>query len=337
MSNARPTSRYPVLKTLFGFGVAILLIYLLGAVVGWAETLERLRQTKLEWLLLACLSTVLCLVTWAKIWQIVLDTVGVTVTFRKLVVTFFAATFLNYVTPMGQAGGEPFIAYLLARDTEATYEQSLASVVTSDLIRLLPFFTIGGIGLGYLLFTAQIGGAIQGFALVLVALAVILPIGVGLSWRFRDPVRGAILRALEPIASRTSRLSIESIQDRINRMYDHFEVIGQSPRALVVAIGLAYAGWVLFALPLYLSAVAIGTPISILLVAFLVPVSVIAGSTPLPGGLAAIEGTLVALLSALTVLTTTDALAVTTIYRLASYWFVVAVGGIAALWVIRRA
>jgi hypothetical protein len=59
-------------------------------------------------------------------------------------------------------------------------------------------------------------------------------------------------------------------------------------------------------------------------------------SAPVPGGLAAIEGTLVALLGTLTALTAGGALAVTTVYRLTSYWFVVALGGAAALWVIAR-
>ena len=65
-------------------------------------------------------------------------------------------------------------------------------------------------------------------------------------------------------------------------------------------------------------------------------VTVIADSSPTPGGLAAIEGTLVVLLAALTALSAGEALAVTTVDRLTNYWFVVAVGGLAALRVVRR-
>jgi uncharacterized protein (TIRG00374 family) len=328
-------SRYTILKTLLGFAIAILLVGLLGFVIGWEQTLRRLRTAEFEWVVLACLSTVLCLAAWTKTWQLVLGATGVSVPYRKLVVTFFAATFANYVTPMGQAGGEPFIAYILSRDTEATYEQSLASVVTADLIRLLPFFTVGGIGVGYLLVTAQLSGTVERLALILVALAVVLPLTTALSWRFRVRFRGAVLWVLRPITART-RLSIESVRDRIDRLYDSIEVIAGSRRRLFVSVVFAYAGWILFALPLYFAALSVDIPLSILLVCFAVPVSVIAGSTPLPGGLAAIEGTLVVLLSVLAGLTTADALAVTTIYRLTSYWFVVAVGGIAALWVLRR-
>jgi hypothetical protein len=80
---------------------------------------------------------------------------------------------------------------------------------------------------------------------------------------------------------------------------------------------------------------ALGLALPTLLVAFLVWAKVLAGASPTQGGLPAIEGTLVVLLVALTALSAGEPLAVTTLYRLTSYWFVVAVGGLAALWVLR--
>ncbi|SEH58222.1 hypothetical protein SAMN05192561_10933 [Halopenitus malekzadehii] len=324
-------------KTIAGFALALLLVYLLGVVVGWDRTIDRLRAAETRWILAGAASSLIGLVVWGKTWHVVLGTIGIDVPYRRLVVTFLSATFANYVTPMGQAGGEPFIAYVLARDTEATYEQSLASVVTSDLIRALPFFTVGGVGLGYLLVTtATLPDAVRSMAAVLMVLAVGVPFLAATIWRFRDRAQAAVVRLASPITRRTNRVSIEAVQARLDRLVVAIERIAGSPRALVVAVGYAYVGWVLFALPLYFAALAVGTPLSLLLVCFLVPVTVIAGSTPLPGGLAAIEGTLVALVTALTAFSTTDALAVTTLYRLVSYWLVVAVGGVATLWVIRR-
>lgn len=325
------------LKIAIGFAVAALLVYLLGTVIGWERTIKRLRTVQLEWVIVACLSTTLCLAAWGKTWQVVLSVIGVSVPYRKLVVTFFAATFANYVTPMGQAGGEPFIAYILARDTEANYEQSLASVVTADLLRLLPFFNAGVIGLGYLLFETRLPGPTERFALLLVALGITLPGVLVAAWWRRAAVRRGVLRCLVPVARRTDRISIEGIGKRIDRLYASIERIAEAPRALLIAACFAYVGWVLFALPLYFAGLALGLPMPLLLVCFIVPITVIAGSAPLPGGLAAIEGTLVALLSTLAAFSADQALAITTVYRLASYWFVIAVGGIAAFWVIVRA
>lgn len=329
--------RETLAKTLLGFAVAAVLLYLLGAVVGWERTIARLRGARPSWVALACASTLACLAAWGKTWQVVLAAIGVSVSYRRLAVTYLAATFANYVTPMGQVGGEPFVAYVLARDTTATYEQSLASVVTTDLLRLLPFATIGGVGLGYLLLAARVPDSVEVLAASLVALAAAVPLATAAGWRWRDRLREAVLRGLAPVARRTDRIALASVDDRIRRLYASIEVIADSPTALVVATAFASVGWALFALPLYFAALAIDAPVPLLLVCFVVPASVVAGSTPLPGGLAAIEATIVALLTALTALSTVDALAVATIYRLASYWFVVAVGGLAALWVIARA
>jgi len=332
-----PAERRTLIKLAIGFGVAAVLVYLLGAIVGWGETIEHLRAASLGWVAIASLSTLLCLVAWAKTWQVVLATMDISIPHRKLIVTFTAGQFVNYVTPMGQVGGEPFIAYILLHDTDATYEQSLASVVTADLLRLLPFFNVGLIGLGYLLLDAGLPGSVEQFAVVLTGLAVAVPVGAALTWRCRYPVKRATIRILTPLLRGTNRFSIENIQDRIDEFYESLELIAGSRRALTIALSFSYLGWILFALPLYFSAIALGLPVSILLMCFLVPVTVIAGSTPLPGGLAAIEGTLVVLLAALTAMSASEALAITTIYRLTSYWIVVFVGGVAALWVLARA
>jgi len=329
--------RKSIAKLLVGFAVALLLVYLIGAVIGWGSTLERMRAADLWWVALAVVSTLLCLVIWGKMWQVILSAVGVSVTYRRVVVTFFAATFLNYVTPMGQAGGEPFIAYVLSRDTDANYEQSLASVVVTDILRLLPFFTAVGLGLGYLVIQRQLPDALENLAVLLVVLAVTLPTLVVAGWKYRETVKRVVIRVVSPLAKRTEMFAVESVRERIDRLYGYVELIADSRRSVLVSVALAYAGWVLFALPLYFSGLALELPVSLLLVAFIVPVTIVIGFTPLPGGLGAIEGALVVLLTALAAFSAADALAVTTVYRVTSYWSVIAVSGVAALWVTARA
>ncbi len=323
-------------KTGFGFVLALVIIGLIFVGVGWERTLERLRMTAYEWVLVASLSTILCLVTWTKIWQMILEVIDIPVPFRWLVVTYFAGTFANYVTPMGQAGGQPFIAYVLSRDTAASYEQSLAIVITADVIRFVPFLTLAILGLGYLMATSQRVVSTELLAVLMIFLAIV-PLGaIFLMWRVRERLREALLRVVAPITRRTSRFSAAAVGDRIDRLYGALELIAAAPRRVLVSLAFGYVGWVLFALPLYFSGLALGTPMSLLLVFAVVPAGVLAGATPLPGGLATIEVTVVALLAVLTTLTRADALAVTTIYRLPSYWLVVAVGGLAALWLVRR-
>jgi len=329
--------RTTALKILVGFAVAGVLVYLLGWAVGWDATLQRLAGAELRWLAVACLSTAVGLAAWGKAWQVVLAECGVTVPYRKLVTTYFAATFANYVTPFGQAGGEPFIAYVLARDTSADYEESLASVVTADLLNLLPFFNFAAVGLGYLVVRAELVGAAADVAVGLAAMAVGVPAAVVVAWRYRAGVERFVLRLAAPVAARTARVDVASIEARIDRFYGSVDDIAANRRRLAYALVFSYAGWVCFALPLYFAGLTVGVPVGLLLVVFVVPASTIAGMVPTPGGLAAVEGALVALLVGLTAMGAADALAVATVYRLASYWFALVVGGLAALVVIYRA
>lgn len=334
---AWPIDRKTTIKTALGFGVAFGLLYALGAVIGWEAVVYRLREADGGWLGAAGLSTILCLVAWGKVWEIVLDTVGISVRFRRLLVTFFAGTFANYVTPMGQAGGEPLVAYLLAQDMDVSYEASLASIVTADALRLLPFFNIGLVGLGYVVIDGRLTERTDGIAVALLALAVAIPVTIGGVWWFRYAVRDAVVRSVAPIAGRADRLDPDALGDRVDRLIEAIERIADSPRALAVALVITYLGWVLFAAPLYFSGLALGIHVSPLLVAFVVPATVIAGSTPTPGGLAAIEGALAVLLASLAAVSAGEALAIALLYRLASYWLVLVVGGVAFLWVLKRA
>ncbi|MFB6087057.1 MAG: lysylphosphatidylglycerol synthase domain-containing protein, partial [Haloarculaceae archaeon] len=101
-------SRDLLVKTVVGFAIALAFLYVLGMQAGWGEILATLAGVEPVWIVAGCLSTAVCLALWGKAWQVVLSVAGVDESYRRLVVTFYAATFANYVTPLGQAGGEPF-------------------------------------------------------------------------------------------------------------------------------------------------------------------------------------------------------------------------------------
>ena len=337
MSASLPLERQTVGKAAVGFAVALVLLYLFAAGVGLQEVTKALAEADLRWLAVGCLSTTACLALWGRAWQTVLRVTGVEVPYHRLVVTYFAATFANYVTPLGQAGGEPFIAYVLSRDTEATYEEALASVVTADLLNLLPFFSFSAVGLSVLLFRSSLPGAANGLAQGLLAMALGVPLLVAVGWRFRTRLRAGVLRVVAPITQRTDRLSAEAVAARIDDLYAAFGRIASSRVALVEAVAFAYLGWVFFALPLYVAGLTLDVAaVDPLLVLFVVPASTLAGLTPSPGGLGGVEVALVALLIALTPVSAATAFALALLYRVMSYWFALVVGGAAAIGVVAR-
>ena len=335
-SDSEAFDRRTLAKALVGFAIAGVLLYLLGSVIGWDEIIRTLAAADLRWVAVACLSTLLYLLAWTKTWDVVLTAGAISVSYPRLVPTFFAATFANYTTPFGQAGGEPFIAYVLATDTEASYEQSLASVSTADLLNLFPFFSFAGLGLAALVITGEVPPGTRPLVIGLAAIAVGVPAIVLVGWYRRDLIEGVVVRVSAPIVRRTERFSVEGIRERVDGFYDQLDRIASDPRELVVAVTFSYIGWVFFALPLYFVALALSLPLDLLLVVFLVPASSIAGLTPTPGGLGGVEAALIALVVALTPIAAGPAAALALAYRATSYWFALVVSGPAALYVTAR-
>jgi len=323
-------------RILLGFAIALVVLYLVAVGIGTADLSAAFADAQLRWLAAGCLSTFVGLIAWGKAWHVVLGVAEIEESFRRLVVTYFAATFANYVTPLGQAGGEPFIAYVLSQDTEASYEESLASVVTADLLNLFPFFSFAAVGMGWLVWQADLPTAARPLAMGLLALAVGVPAITVAGWRFRRRVANGFLRLVAPLARRTPRVTLESIRERVHDLGAAFQRIAEDPGELVRALAFSYIGWVFFAAPLFFAGRTVGIPIGPLLVLFIVPASTIAGIVPSPGGLGGVELALTGLLIALVGLSEADAYAVSLVYRIASYWFAILVGGAAAMWVVVR-
>ncbi|WP_276301451.1 lysylphosphatidylglycerol synthase transmembrane domain-containing protein [Halorussus lipolyticus] len=328
--------RRTAVKAVAGFVVAGLLLYFFGRVIGWGEIFATLSGARPLWLGLACLSTVVSLVIWAKSWDVILATVDVDVPFTKIVVTYFAATFADYATPFGKAGGGPFIAYVLAADTEANYQDSLASVVTADLLNLLPFFTFAGLGTIALLVQGEVPRQAEILVGGLGALAILIPILIYGSYRKRNFVESLVVKVLSPVSKYVDRINPEDIRDRIDEFYELVDRIADNRRRLAYTLVFAYVGWLFFAAPLYLAGQTLGHPLNPMLVLFVVPASSLAGIVPTPGGVGGVEFALVGLLVALTTLRPDVAASVALVYRVASYWFALAIAGIAAFFVIHR-
>ncbi len=168
-------------------------------------------------------------------------------------------------------------------------------------------------------------------------MAIAVPAIAYVGWNHREGVERWVLRVLGPVVARTERFTVEGVRRRIDRFYASLELIAAEPRELAYALVFSYAGWLFFALPLYVAALTLGLRIEPLLVLFIVPASTIAGFVPTPGGLGGVETALVVLLVALAPLAGGEAFAVATVYRVASYWFALFVGGLATLYVVARA
>ena len=328
--------RSTVAKTVAGFLAAAALLYLFGRVIGWGEILRTLRDADLRWFALACLSALAYMTIWSQAWNVILRVVDVEIPFSHIVVTYYAATFADYVTPFGKAGGSPFVAYVLSQDERANYQDSLAGVVTADTLNLVPFFVFAGVGAVGLLVTGGLANRADPLIGGLVALAVAIPVAGAVVWHQRGRVESFSTTLAGPLAARTDIFSAEGLSERIREFYRLLDRIAATPRRVAYTLVFSFVGWVFFALPLYLAGLTLGYHLDPLVVLFAVPASSLASIVPTPGGLGGVEAALVGLLVALTPITPGTAAGIALVYRVASYWFALGVGGIAALYVVYR-
>ncbi|WP_433628203.1 lysylphosphatidylglycerol synthase transmembrane domain-containing protein [Halomicrococcus sp. NG-SE-24] len=333
--------RSTVAKVLVGFAVAGAILYLFGRVIGWSELQAALADADPKWVVVACASTVVSLVFWSKAWDVILSVFGIDIPLRSLVVTYFAATFGDYVTPFGKAGGSPFVAFVLSTDDRATYEESLAGVLMAELLNLVPFFAFAAIGGLALAFRSDITGQARYLVWGLAGMAILVPALVYAGWRNQGFVETLVVTVVSPVAARTSRVEVTSIRGRVREFFQGVEEIATHPDAVKRTLPYAFLGWLFFALPLYFAGLTFGVHLDPFVVFFVVPASTVAGLTPTPGGLGGVEFAVVALIVALTAggaaVSWGTAGVIALVYRVASYWFVLAAGGLAALYETYRA
>ena len=332
----RLASRSQLLRIGAGFAVAVTLLAVLAAGTGLAELRATLATARLEWLVLACCSTACCFAAWTRGWQLVLGIADVEAPFPRLYVTYVTAMFANAVTPMGQAGGEPFIAYVLSRDTAASYEESLASVVTADLLNLSASFSLATTSLALLVWRADLPESVEPLAGAVPVVALCVLVGSLVGWRYQIAFGRSLERLVAPILRRLPVVTLEGLRERVADLRAAFGRIADEPRLLARVLGYSYLGWALYVLPLYFAGRAFGVAIDPLVLFVAVSASMLAGYVPSPGGLGGVEAALTGLLVALVAVSSAEAYAITLGYRVATYWIIVFGGGLATLAVLRR-
>jgi len=319
-----------------GFVLAGVVLYLFGRVLGWGAVLDTLARAEPRWIAGGLAATTLCLSTWTRSWQRVLHGVGVHIPWRSLVVSYYAATFVNYVTPLGRTSGAPVSAYVLSTDHRAPYRESLAAVATVSSFNVVPMLTFAGVGAIAVARRGSVPGDVTPLFAGVGALCVALPlVALGL-WYGKARVIGATTVGAAWLSARTGYVDADGIERRVREFFLLLDRFGDSRGRLLELLVLSYVGWALFAAPLWFAAKALGVHLDPLLVAFVVPASTLASIVPTPGGVGGVEAALVVMLTGLAGVPAATAGAIALLHRLCGYWFVVAVSSVAALRVSAR-
>lgn len=323
-------------RTAVALAVTAIVFGGIAAVVGVDAVREALAGADTETLALVAGVAVAVLVLRGLALRVSLGVLGHRAPMGRAVGAYAATTLVSTLAPGGQAAGAPVNGLLVARSSEADYEDGLAAVVAVSALTNLLVGLFGVAGVGYLLATAG-GGDVAALAAVGVCLFGLALLGAAGLWRVRDRATERAVsafytlgRALR-VVPRVAPPDRDAVADRIARFRASFEQLrGASARELVALIGLLAAAHAATVVALWLSFRAVGQPVSVGVLLAVVPAAVAAAVVPAPGG-SGVDVALVALLSAGTDAVAPVAGAAVLVYRVGTSGPTLLAGGAVAV------
>lgn len=320
--------------TLAGFAGALVVLAALVYFVGIGKIVAALGQADLWIVALIVPVALIWLLSWGLALRRVLSILGIEIDVREGFLLFTAAIFANNVTPFGQAGGEPITALMISSRARTEYETGLAAIASVDALNFVPSIIFASLGLGYYAATITLGRRLEIAAIAVATLAVAVPVLAYLGWQNRYAVERLAVRVVTPVIRlvwglfpRRSPPSKSVLRSRVESFFHAIERIATDRRQVAIALSFSAVGWLGIMACLWLSLFALGHAVSLAAIFIVVPVGMIAGVTPLPGGLGGIDLILIAMLFPTTGVSLSTATAAVFIHRTFTYWFPLLIGG----------
>lgn len=291
---------------------------------------------------LGLLAVCLALVCWSEATRRLFAVAGATISVRAGFAAYCTGMFGKQILPMGNAGGPAIVAFVYERDASLGYNKTLAIVTIAEFLSLIASLILAVFGVAYLLVFIPGVPELRIIQLGVLSVAGGFLVLVVVFFYRRAIVERAVLVAARLLGRTVGRFSLrveamlapDRVRDGLRRYYETVDVIIANRRSVLVAYVLAMAGWLLFVVPLYTSALALGIQLPVALVLFVVPISGLATIVPLPGGLGGVEVVLAGMLFALTGIELATVAAIVVLYRLCAYWFMVLIGGVTSVYTV---
>jgi uncharacterized protein (TIRG00374 family) len=322
-----------------GFGAAGALLVVLLLAVGPERVADRLSRTDPAVFSLSFLAVLGALWCWSTALAQLLGVDGQIGDLRYRA-AYMTAEFVKKILPMGQVAAPLFLAYLVSRETEASYERALAATSVFALLNVATSIVLATLALAALVASgADLGGPVFAglLAVLVVSATVVVTVFVlvrvrrtvleRLANRLAGGVRGTVGRLSGRVRG---ALAPERIREAVDDLSASVDVVFANWQGVVLAGALSVVGWALFLTPIYTSVLALGEHVPYALVAFVVPLVLLVNVVPLPGGFGGFDVAVAALLTHFGDISLPTAAAALFLYRLSNYWFVVLLGGVSS-------
>lgn len=320
-------------KRIAWFGVSTLILAALLYLADFSRVVSILRTVNLWYFSLAFLSGTGTFLVFAFTWHRFFGITGYPMKYFRSLRIYIAGEFLNSITPVGQFGGEPFMAYVISDNTDMAYEEALSTVLSADIINSVPIVTFVIGGFMYMLLFGTVGDF-----LLRAAIFVIVTVAVGASvtyalWFRPDVVERKIVGFFQMITGHLGRGQkyVRGLEERMEGVRETFDVIGAEKSALLSTAIIAHS-YFLFALTsLYMVMISLGLEPGVAPLIFVLAFSGFSNFMPTPGGSGAYELAMAAILTLFLDISFAAATATAILFRLCGYWPALIAGYISLL------
>ena len=315
-------------KNLFWFAIATAIFAALLLAADPSKIVSSIAQAKPLYILAAFVTGFMVINCWSLNWYVFFKSLDIDCSYFRTFHVFTAGQFFNNITPLGRFGGQPIMAYLTSKNSGSSYEKSLATVMSADLVTVIPMTLYITTGLAYLTLTKTVSQEVTAASLTLLGF-LLTGIFIGfLAW-FRP---GTIEKYSLKITNKTTQKlgRGEKIHQKIVEKAENWEktlqTIGKHPKTLLQSLIITGSAFLFRMATFYLILTSLGLQIHPLKIMLIIPLISFASISPTPGGAGTYEAAMAATIILLTNLTFATALSVTILYRITTYWQTILIG-----------
>ena len=320
------------------YGASTLILAALVYAADFRQFVEAIIQVDLFYMSLAMIFGMSVFLVWGYVWHTFFKKLGINSNLKKSYKLFMAGNFMNSVTPLGQVGGEPFMAYIVSKNTGSSYEKSLSSVISSDLLNTIPNLTYTLVVITYIFLFGQVRSFYGKTIGILLALSFIV-LGAGiLLWRGNEYIESKIKILVDFIVSKSgmARKIYETSYEKLVTVRKTFREAGEDRSHLIKTTAISHLALPTQFITLYLILLGLNVQPAFSEVIIIVLLAGLAIFSPTPGGTGALEAALSGLLILFYPGIGLDvAAAAAVLFRLTTYWPGIPIG-YAALISLRR-
>lgn len=278
------------------------------------------------------------LVCWSEAMRHLLPPGAGGVSRRRSFLVYASGSLVRRTIPLGYAGSIGVLAFLFGREASLPFDRSLASVSAAEFVNMVVSTTLAVLGVLLLVRFGPPSPYVPWLALGALGVTA----GAGVAGALLVYRRALVGRSASASASRLAalagrlpgrlpaRLSVESVERAVDGYLRSLSTISTRRRALAASVGYSLLAWLALVVALYASGLAVGYRVPIAVALIVVPVGGYASILPVPGGLGGYELGVAGAIALLGGVEVATALALTLLFRVCTYWFVIGVGLVAS-------